>query len=175
MLKIFCAIVSQGIIAALLSSLLGARHPSTGHRWRVISRGDDCWSLNTVQTIVGLLPLETKPPNSSSEEAVLSRPGFYERYLESLVDARSGPLCRLLAALRKAVPAPSCILTSALPAGEWALRSIDLGKGSAGLDLISMMTCDFSGPWTDLCGHYTRLYSPWNVHNEAAWVSCSSA
>lgn len=155
----FCAIVSQGIIAALLSSLLGARHPSTGHRWRVISRGDDSWSLHTIQTILGLLPLKTKPPNSSREDAVLSRPGFYEStYLESLVDARSGPLCRSLAALRKAVPAPSCILTSALPAGEWALRSIDLGKGSAGLDLIRMMTCDFSGLSTDLCGHHARLY-----------------
>ena len=37
------------------------------------------------------------------------------------------------------------------------------------------MTYDFSGPWTDLCGHHAQLYSPKNPHNEAARVSCSSA
>ena len=37
------------------------------------------------------------------------------------------------------------------------------------------MTYDFSGPWTDSCGHHAQLYSPRNPHNEAARVSCSSA
>ena len=72
------------------------------------------------------------------------------------------------------MPAPSYILTSTLPAGEWALRNIDLGKASASLDLINLMTYDFSGPWTDLCGHHSQLYSPKNPQNEAARVSCSS-
>lgn len=37
------------------------------------------------------------------------------------------------------------------------------------------MTYDFSGPWTNLCGHHAQLYSPKSPHNEAARVSCSSA
>lgn len=82
---------------------------------------------------------------------------------------------QLLAALRKELPAPKYLLTSALPAGEWALRNIDLGKASTHLDLINLMTYDFSGPWTNLCGHHAQLYSPKNPHNDAAKVSCSSA
>lgn len=82
---------------------------------------------------------------------------------------------QLLAAIRKELPAPRYILTSALPAGEWALRNIDLGKASTYLDLINLMTYDFSGPWTDLSGHHAQLYSPKNPHNDAARVSCSSA
>lgn len=82
---------------------------------------------------------------------------------------------QLLAALRKELPAPKYLLTSALPAGEWALRNIDLGKASSLLDLINLMTYDFSGPWTNLCGHHAQLYSPRNPHNDAARLSCSSA
>lgn len=67
------------------------------------------------------------------------------------------------------------MLTSALPAGEWALRNIDIGKASTYLDLINLMTYDFSGPWTNLCGHQAQLHSPKNPHNNAARVSCSSA
>ena len=37
------------------------------------------------------------------------------------------------------------------------------------------MTYDFSGPWTNLCGHHAQLYSPKNPHNDAAKISCSSA
>ena len=81
----------------------------------------------------------------------------------------------MLAALRKELPAPTYLLTSALPAGEWALRNIDLGKASTYLDLINLMAYDFSGPWTDLCGHHAQLYSPNDPHNDAAKVSCSSA
>ena len=78
-------------------------------------------------------------------------------------------------ALRKELPAPKYFLTSALPAGEWALRNIDLAKASNYLDLINLMTYDFSGPWTNLCGHHAQLYSPKDPHNDAARVSCSSA
>lgn len=37
------------------------------------------------------------------------------------------------------------------------------------------MGYDFSGPWTDLCGHHAQLYSPKDPHNDAAKVSYSSA
>ena len=73
------------------------------------------------------------------------------------------------------MPAPKYLLTSALPAGEWALNNIDLGKASTLLDLINLMTYDFSGPWTNLCGHHAQLYSPKYPHNDAASVSCTSA
>ena len=82
---------------------------------------------------------------------------------------------QLLAAIRKSLPAPKYLLTSALPAGEWALKNIDLGQAAAQLDLINLMTYDFSGPWTDVCGHHAQLYSPKTPHNEAAKVSCHSA
>ncbi len=73
------------------------------------------------------------------------------------------------------MPTPKYLLTSALPAGEWALRNIDLAKASTHLDLINLMTYDFSGPWTNLCGHHAQLYSPKSPQNDAARVSCSSA
>ena len=82
---------------------------------------------------------------------------------------------QLLAAIRKSLPAPKYLLTSALPAGEWALKNIDLGQAAAHLDLINLMTYDFCGPWTDACGHHAQLYSPKTPHNEAAKVSCHSA
>ena len=82
---------------------------------------------------------------------------------------------QLLAALRKELPTPGYLLTSALPAGQWALGNIDLAKASTHLDLINLMTYDFSGPWTSLSGHHAQLYSPKNPHNDAATVSCSSA
>jgi chitinase len=82
---------------------------------------------------------------------------------------------QLLAAVRKSLPTPQYLLTSALPAGEWVLKNIDLGKAAAYLDLVNLMTYDFSGPWTDACGHHAQLYSPKNPHNDAARVSCDSA
>ncbi len=82
---------------------------------------------------------------------------------------------QMLAALRKDLPAPNYLLTSALPAGEWALNDIDLGKASKFLDFINSMTYDLSGPWTDVCGHHAQLYSPQNPHNDAAKISGDSA
>lgn len=67
------------------------------------------------------------------------------------------------------------MLTSALPAGEWALRNINLAKASIHLDLINLMTYDFSGPWTDASGHHAQLHHPKRHHNNAAKTSCSSA
>ena len=67
------------------------------------------------------------------------------------------------------------MLTSALPAGEWALKNIDLAQASIHLDLINLMAYDFSGPWTDACGHHAQLFTPKDPHNDAARLSCSSA
>lgn len=81
----------------------------------------------------------------------------------------------MLATLRKEFHAPEYLVTSALPAGEWALKDIDLGEASKHLDLINLMTYDFSGPWTDVCGHHAQLYSPKSPHNDAARTSGDSA
>ena len=67
------------------------------------------------------------------------------------------------------------MLTSALPAGEWALKNIDLAKAWPQLDLINLMAYDFAGPWTDACGHHAQLYTPKDPHNDAAKLSCNSA
>ena len=82
---------------------------------------------------------------------------------------------RMLELLRQELPAPRYLLTSALPAGEWALRNINLHKASLSLDLINLMTYDFSGPWTAFCGHQSQLYSPSKPHDDAARISCDSA
>ena len=81
----------------------------------------------------------------------------------------------LLAMLRSLLPASLYTLTSALPAGEWVLRDIDVAAAASHLDLINLMTYDFSGPWTDLTGHQSQLYTPKHPHNDAATVSCNSA
>ena len=81
----------------------------------------------------------------------------------------------LLSKLRKALPSPRYLLCSALPAGEWALQHINLHKAQKYLDLINVMTYDFSGPWTESNGHQCQLFSPPQPHNDAATVSCHSA
>ncbi|KAH0544461.1 hypothetical protein FGG08_001358 [Glutinoglossum americanum] len=81
----------------------------------------------------------------------------------------------LLDAVRRYLPAPHYILTSALPAGEWALENINLSVAHHYLDYINLMTYDFSGPWVDTCGHHAQLYSPALPHSDAARLSCDSA
>lgn len=75
---------------------------------------------------------------------------------------------QLLQDLRQYLPAPQYILTSALPAGEWALRNIDLFAASQLLDLINIMAYDFSGPWIPESGHQAQLFSPQVPHNDHA-------
>lgn len=82
---------------------------------------------------------------------------------------------QLLAALRTTLKSPEYMLTSALSAGEWALKNINLGLASAYLDNINLMTYDFAGPWTPACGHHAQLHTPKRPHNDAARTSCSSA
>jgi len=81
----------------------------------------------------------------------------------------------LLAALRVTLPSPDYTLTSALPAGEWALRNIDVASASTHLDLINLMAYDFAGPWTQTAGHHAQLYTPKHPHNEAARTSGQSS
>lgn len=80
----------------------------------------------------------------------------------------------LLAALRSSLPAPF-ILTTALPAGEWALRNINIGQAAAYLDFINMMAYDFAGPWTSRSGHQSQLFTPKHPTSDAARASGQSA
>lgn len=81
----------------------------------------------------------------------------------------------LLATLRRYLPPPQFLLTTALPAGEWALQHLDLAQASQYLDLINVMTYDFSGPWVDRVGHHAQLRAPPRPHNDAARISGESA
>lgn len=81
----------------------------------------------------------------------------------------------LLAELRRHLPGPQYLLTSALPAGEWALRNLNLSAAASYLDFINVMTYDFAGPWVPQAGHHAQLFTPKNPHNEAATISGESA
>ncbi|KAJ9238370.1 CAZyme family GH18 [Paecilomyces variotii] len=81
----------------------------------------------------------------------------------------------LLSQLRQGLPSPRYLLTTALPAGEWALRNINLAAAQTYLDLINIMAYDFSGPWTDRTGHQSQLYTPSRPNSESAYISCHSA
>ncbi|KAI9843394.1 MAG: hypothetical protein M1837_006420 [Sclerophora amabilis] len=81
----------------------------------------------------------------------------------------------LLGAIRNHLPSPAFLVTTALPAGTWALRNINLSAAQHFLDHLNLMTYDFSGPWTDACGHQAQLFAPSQPHNDAARLSCSTA
>ncbi|KAF2636337.1 chitinase 1 precursor [Massarina eburnea CBS 473.64] len=91
-------------------------------------------------------------------------------------DSRQGEdYVQLLATLRHHLPAPQYTLTTALPAGQWALQHINLSHASHYLDLINLMSYDFSGPWVKKCGHHAQLFSPKSPHSPEAAISCHSA
>jgi chitinase len=52
------------------------------------------------------------------------------------------------------------MLTTAIPAGEWCLRNIDLAATSKSCDFINVMAYDFAGKWTEVSGHQAQLRSP---------------
>ena len=81
----------------------------------------------------------------------------------------------LLACLRAFLPRPNYLLTAAIPAGEWALRNVSIGAAASYLDLVNVMTYDFSGPWTDRAGHHAQLHAPRHPCADFARVSGSSA
>ncbi|OTB02245.1 glycoside hydrolase family 18 protein [Hypoxylon sp. CI-4A] len=63
----------------------------------------------------------------------------------------------LLQALRKVLPSPRYLLTTALPVGEYCLKNIDLRTAGQLLDSLNLMGYDFNGPWTDVSGHHAQL------------------
>lgn len=81
---------------------------------------------------------------------------------------------QLLIILRTYLPFATHIITSALPAGEWALKHINLAQAAAYLDFINLMAYDFSGPWTNSCGHHAQLHCP-QITGSDVTNSCSSA
>lgn len=68
----------------------------------------------------------------------------------------------LMSTLRRYLPAPNYILTTALPAGTWALQNIDLAKAASHMDYINLMSYDFAGPWTKMSGYHAQLDTPPN-------------
>ncbi|KAF2085692.1 glycoside hydrolase family 18 protein [Saccharata proteae CBS 121410] len=82
---------------------------------------------------------------------------------------------RLLSTLRTFLPSSRFTLTTALPAGEWALRHINLAHASQYLDLINVMAYDFAGPWIPTTEHHAQLFAPRAPHNQHCTTSCNSA
>lgn len=81
----------------------------------------------------------------------------------------------LLSQLREALPRPRYLLTTALPAGEWVLKHIDLAAAQQHVDLLMVMCYDFSGSWLDRTGHQAQLFPPPRPYSPAASISCQSA
>ncbi|KAI4261838.1 MAG: hypothetical protein L6R42_002966 [Xanthoria sp. 1 TBL-2021] len=77
-------------------------------------------------------------------------------------DKKGADYTTLMATLRKHLPAPKYLLTSALPAGAWALQYIDLGKAAGHMDYVNLMAYDFAGPWSKLSGYQAQLHVPPN-------------
>lgn len=80
-----------------------------------------------------------------------------------------------MATLRAHLPAPQYTLSTALPAGQWALQHINLAHASHYLDMVNLMAYDFSGPWVKKCGHHAQLFTPHVPHSAEAAISCHSA
>ncbi|KAI9699187.1 MAG: hypothetical protein M1820_007266 [Bogoriella megaspora] len=78
---------------------------------------------------------------------------------------------RLLATIRAWLPRPRFLLTSALPAGQWALRNIYLAAAHDFLDLLLLMAYDFCGPWTEKAGHQAQLQNIVKAANEHSGIS----
>lgn len=61
---------------------------------------------------------------------------------------------------------PEYLITSALPVGEYCLKHIDLEAAGELLDFLNLMGYDFTGGWTDVCGHQAQLLPPGSDLNE---------
>jgi chitinase len=51
-------------------------------------------------------------------------------------------------------------ITTALPAGEWALQHLNLFQVAQYVDFVNLMAYDFTGPWTPKSGHHAQLHCP---------------
>ncbi|KAI1003490.1 hypothetical protein K3495_g4716 [Podosphaera aphanis] len=78
---------------------------------------------------------------------------------ETPSSAEGANYIELLAIIRRRLPSPNFLLTSALPAGKWALQNIDLVKARDHLDFINLMAYDFNGPWSATSGYHGQLYA----------------
>lgn len=56
---------------------------------------------------------------------------------------------QLMSSLRKHLPAPRYIVSTALPAGEWVLGRYDLPRLASSVDFLNLMAYDFTGDWGD--------------------------
>ncbi|RFN53731.1 hypothetical protein FIE12Z_2072 [Fusarium flagelliforme] len=71
-----------------------------------------------------------------------------------------------LQAIRETMPASQYLLTSALPTGEYCLKHLNLPEVAELLDFLNLMGYDFTGGWTDVCGHHAQLLPPNEDLNE---------
>src|SRR5687767_8435496 len=67
---------------------------------------------------------------------------------------------RILHDVRKSLPSPQYLLTTALPTGEYCLKNIDLKSAARYLDYLNLMGYDFTGGWTEVAGHHAQLHAP---------------
>lgn len=73
--------------------------------------------------------------------------------------AQNQQYTHLLARLRDALPSPQYLVTTAVPAGLWALENMDLAKALIYVDMINIMAYDFVGPFPGIneSGHHAQL------------------
>jgi chitinase len=77
-------------------------------------------------------------------------------------EAQAYQYTNLLSRLRAALPAPQYLVTTAVPAGIWALETLNLGEASKHVDMINLMAYDFVGPFPGITqsGHHAQLKCP---------------
>lgn len=66
----------------------------------------------------------------------------------------------MLHELRRALPSPWFLISTALPVGQYCLQHIDLAAAGQLLDYLNLMGYDFNGPWTEVSGHQAQLLPP---------------
>ena len=81
----------------------------------------------------------------------------------------------LLQVIREYLPVDQFTVCTAWPAGQWALRHIDVFRAQKYLDFINLMDYDFSGPWSNASGHHAQLYAPQTPHPDPDAQSCQLA
>ncbi|KAF4461808.1 chitinase 1 [Fusarium albosuccineum] len=79
-----------------------------------------------------------------------------------------------LQAVRQVLPASDYLLTSALPVGEYCLKHLDLPAVAELLDFLNLMAYDFTGAWTDVCGHHAQLLPPGEDRDDMHPTLCTS-
>ncbi|KFA77045.1 hypothetical protein S40288_04749 [Stachybotrys chartarum IBT 40288] len=84
---------------------------------------------------------------------------------------------KLLRDIRRELPSPVYLVTTALPVGEYVLRHIDLPAVAGMLDYLNLMAYDLTGGWTEVSGHHAQLMSPLDINSvyPALRRSCSEA